>query len=133
MVGGSVKLVCAALGDGVDLSGATAILRGVGVGLDLELLDFVYGGNGGDGIEVGRSVDGAIQEEIGVLRARAAHGILIADAAADIANLLKCCIAVLGEGDAWAERSEIQEAAPIQRQIRDASVIDDLSDRARFG
>ena len=53
VVDSAMEFVGAALGDGVDLRGTATVLGGVGVGLNLEFLDFVDGGNGGDGVEVG--------------------------------------------------------------------------------
>ena len=84
-----MKLVRAALGDGVDLGGAATVFGCVGIGLDLELLDFVNRGNGCDSIEVGGSIDSAVEKEIGVLSAGTTRGVLVTHAPAHIADFLK--------------------------------------------
>src|SRR5438132_12285091 len=123
-----MKLVGAALGDGVDLSGAAAVFRRVRIRLDLEFLDFVHRGNSGDGIEVGRSIDGAVEKEISVLSAGAADRVLVTHATADIADLLKCRISIFRKSDTGAQRGEIEEAAPIQGQVDYTLVINHLPD-----
>ena len=109
-----MKLVGATFRYRIDLSGAAAVLRSVGIGLDLELLDFVDGRNGGDSIEIGRSIDGAVEKEIGVLSAGPAHGVLVSHAPADVADFLKCSIAVFCKGNTWPQCGEIEEASAIQ-------------------
>src|SRR2546427_6574085 len=89
IVGRAMELVRAALSHSVDLSSATAVLGSVGVGLDFELLDFVYGGNSCDGIEVRRSVDRPVEKEIGVLSTGAADRVLAVHPATNVANFLE--------------------------------------------
>src|SRR6266568_1550065 len=84
-----MKFVGSSLGDGVDLSGTATVFSGVGIGLNFELLDFVDRRNGRDGIEIGRSVDRAVEKKIGVLGACAAHGVLILHTTTDVADFLK--------------------------------------------
>ena len=123
-----MKLVRATLGDGVDLSSTAPVLGRVGVGLHLELLNFIDRRNSGDGIKVGRSVDGAVEKEIGVLSAGAADRVLVTHATADVADLLKCRITIFGKSDTGAQRGKIEEAAPIQGQVHYTLVINHLPD-----
>src|SRR5262249_4756688 len=106
IIDGPVKLVCSALGYGVDLRGATSEFRGVRIRLDLELLDFVDRGYSRDRVEVGGSVRRSIQEEVGILRPRSSDRILVADPAANVTDFLKRGVGVFCEGHSGAERGE---------------------------
>src|SRR5207248_2645766 len=50
-----------------------------------------------------------------------------------ISNFLETCVSIFGEGNTWTQSRQIQEVAAVQRQIRDAFIVDDLTDCARFG
>src|SRR5690349_12228710 len=67
IVGGAVKSIGAALGDGIQLRSASAKLGRVGIGLHLKFLNFVNGGHRSKRIEVGRSVGSAVQKKIRIL------------------------------------------------------------------
>ena len=93
------KCLCIDCEDVVLFRGAATVLRGVRIRLHLELLDFVHRRNSGNGVEIGRSVHGPIQQEVRILSASATDGVLVGHSAADVADFLECGVAVLCEGD----------------------------------
>src|SRR5260221_2888394 len=115
----TVEYVRSALGDGIQLRGATPKFRAVGIRLHLEFLNLIDGGDGGDGIGVGRGVDSAVQQVIGVLRTRAAQRVKFVVSPAHTTNVLEALITVLGESYARPKGGQIQEIAAVQRDVLD--------------
>ena len=69
-----MKLVGTGFGGDVDdVSGGEAVLGGEGVGLDLELIDAVDGGNVDDGAPIGGGIPNTIEKEGGSAEEAAAE------------------------------------------------------------
>src|ERR1035438_6676501 len=105
----AVKLIRSAFSNGIDLRRAATVLRGIGIGLYLEFLDLVNGGDGRDRVGIRRCVYPTVQKVIDILGARAAQRVLIFRSSPDAARVLKPGVAVLGKRHSWPKRRQTQK------------------------
>jgi hypothetical protein len=126
-VGKSVHFVTAAAGDHIHLAaGVPAILRAIGVGFDLELLDRVDRGLQDVAVYVLVVIIHAVQQEVVVLFARSigVHG------EGAPSGVLR---ALYRRRYAGGEQSELQKISLIERQTANAVLINHHSQIGRFG
>ncbi len=134
--GPAVPLIGAGLGDDVDDGARVAsVLRAVGVGEDLELLDRVRGRTqheaGVEGVVVGRAVE---EEVVGLVP----HPVDV-EAASPVAEAAGGGVAgQAAEGGrrrdhAGDEGAELREVAAVERQVDDLLLVDDDAQRAVRG
>ncbi len=127
-----MKAVASGLGRDVDLAGGAAELGREDAGLNLELLNGVDRGQENIKVKADIGVVDSIQSEIIELAALAGDRDVLGAALAPLPSG-GGTVRAEAEAHVGTERNQLQEVAPVERQVHDTFIFDHRSDRGVFG